>query len=92
MILQHLTTLMDSDYEGVCGWDLVKGTKKIYRYIHMVLGGDFHCSTHATILAPPPQNYFFLLIIPAVLLVPCGRRPSVQAPEALDHLVPQPAS
>ena len=58
----------------------------------MVLGGDFHCSTHAAILAPPPHNYFFLLLIPVVVSVPCGRRPSVLAPEAPEHVVPQPAA
>ena len=37
------------------------------------------------------HNYFFLLCIPVILRVPCGGRPSVQAPEALERVVPQPA-
>ena len=35
---------------------------------------------------------FLLLSIPFVLRAPCGGRPSVQVPEALDHVVPQLAS
>lgn len=37
-------------------------------------------------------NNFLLSSIPFVLRVPCGGRPSVQAPEALDHAVPPLAS
>lgn len=35
---------------------------------------------------------FLILLIPFVLRVPCGGRPSVQALEAPDHVVPQLAS
>ena len=37
-------------------------------------------------------NNFLLSSIPFVLGVPCGGRPSVQVPEALDHAVPPLAS
>ena len=37
VILQHLTTLMDSDCEGVCGRDLVKGVPSKHHVLSVIV-------------------------------------------------------